>query len=295
MDYSLQQKDETFELNLISALKRLALMNSQLKGRVLRINNWVEYVSILDLVDTITPSNVSLDNIFLPVQKKEFINIFINTLQNYKEGNLRYLFNGQPGTAKTQIIHSIMNSVGSIATFVILENRNIPLNDVFNLCSIFDPCVLVIDDLDLLIEERNRANSKNELSVFLSNLDGFNYKNLFILATTNDKKFVDLAAQRPGRFNLIIDVDEIASENYLNLIKRETNDEEIIMLFGESRLNELASRRITGAFIVNLIKLLKMYKEQNGSISEEKLLEILNFSFNGFYKSNNKEKEIGFY
>lgn len=201
------------------------------------------------MVEIVQPSKPSLDEIFLPEQKRELIDIFVKSLQNHKEGDhLRYLFNGKPGTAKTEIIHSIMNSVGSKATFIILENKNIPLDEVFNFSSIFEPSVLVIDDLDLLIEERNSTNSKNELSTFLSNLDGMSQRNQFLLATTNDKKFVDIAAQRPGRFDLIIDMDEIASENYLKLIQRETDDGEIRLLFDKTRLNELANKKNNRCF-----------------------------------------------
>ena len=205
IDYAKQINGKIdLEFDLISILKKKAIASSRFNGKVLRIKDSQDYLSVLDLVEIIKPANISPNDIFIPEQKKEYIDLFIKTLTNYKEQNLRYLFNGRPGTAKTQIIHSIMNQTSGKATFLVLENRNIPMNEIFNFCSMFLPCVLVIDDLDLLIDERGHILSKNELSAFLSNLDGFNYKNLFILATTNDKKLVDIAAQRPGRFNLII-------------------------------------------------------------------------------------------
>lgn len=78
---------------------------------------------------------------------------------------------------------------------------------------------------------------------------------------------------------------------YLRLIERETK---VLRLFNENKLKKLADRRISGAFIVNMIKLLKTYKAQNVALTETKLQEILNFSINGFYKSNVRTKGVCF-
>jgi len=85
---------------------------------------------------------------------------------------------------------------------------------------------LVIDDIDFLVANREDTFDKKSLGTFLQYLDGFIQQNLFILASTNDKKLVDTAASRPGRFDLIIDMSEINSDNYFSLIYRETTDPE---------------------------------------------------------------------
>ncbi|NMB81407.1 MAG: hypothetical protein GYA14_06275, partial [Ignavibacteria bacterium] len=119
--------------------------------------------------------------------------------------------------------------------------------------------------------------------------------NLFVLASTNDKKMVDIAASRPGRFDLILDIEEINSSNYHSLIIRETDDEQIIGFFTPELLSSFAMKKVTGAYIVSFIKQLKSVKKNKGSINAKDFEDYLNLTYNGFYKSNAENlKAVGF-
>lgn len=135
------------------------------------------------------------------------------------------------------------------------------------------------------------------MGTFLQYLDGFIPQNLFIIASTNDKKLVDAAASRPGRFDLIIDMSEISAENYLALIYRETDEPEIINLFNNEIMDTFKSKNVTGAFIVSLIRQLISLKKMKGSIVEQDLKNYFNIIHRGYYSSNaiNYNEAIGFH
>jgi SpoVK/Ycf46/Vps4 family AAA+-type ATPase len=229
--------------------------------------------------------------------KKEQCERFIKAVKNYEKERcvLRYLFNGAPGTAKTQLINAIMNELNGTVNFFVMGGAEISLTEVFNFVRQFEKCVLVIDDLDLVVGNRDNRTNYKDMAVFLSTLDGHLPNSLFLLASTNDKKLVDLAASRPGRFDMILDIDAIDNDNYMSLIKRETDDDEILSFFNTNILEMFLARKVTGAYIVSFIKQLKNLKYTNGILTSEDFNNYLNLTYNGFYKSNSDNlKAVGF-
>ena len=286
-------------IELIDKLSKESIENSNLKNKVLLLNgnNYGE-VDILPLIKIIDLEKTNLNNLFLPHSKKEQIFRFIHSVKNFSSNkiSLRYLFNGKPGTGKTQIMNSIVNEIKDSATVIIYNNSEIPLNQLFDLCKQFEPCVLVIDDLDFLAENRTFNNNKMILKDFLQALDGFIQNKIFLLTATNNKHLVDEAASRPGRFDMILDIGKIEPANYLSLIKRETNDEQIISFFDDDTLTKIENDNVSGAFIVSLIKQLCSAKLLKGELTRSDFNEYLKLSHSGFYTYNDQSfvKAIGF-
>lgn len=235
-------------------------------------------------------SEISLSNIFLPENKKEEIERFIYAVENYSTDkiNLRYLLNGDPGTGKTQIIRSIISALKGKATIIVSQGSNFPMKAMFRFCKYFSPVVLIVDDIDFVAGARGSAFDRGDLGTFLQHLDGFLPESLFILGATNDKKLIDEAASRPGRFDMILDVAEIQKENYLDLIRRETLDEEIIEFFTLPILSKMTSRKVTGAFIVSLIKQLTSRKKMKGNLSHSEFSNFFDLQHKGFYAKNSE-------
>ncbi len=286
-------------IDIIQLLLMKSKQHSVFAKKILRLNSdLLTSQQVLDCVEIVEPKNVRLDDIYIPKLKKEQCERFIKAVRNYEKEKcvLRYLFNGAPGTAKTQLINAIMNELNGIVNFFVMGGAEASLTEVFNFIRQFEKCVLVIDDLDLVVGSRDNRTAYKDMAVFLSTLDGHLPNSLFILASTNDKKLVDLAASRPGRFDMILDIDTIDSENYMSLVKRETNDEEIISFFDTGTLEMFSTRKVTGAYIVSLIKQLKNLKYTNGTITAEDFSNYFNLTYNGFYKSNGKAQnmEVGF-
>jgi cell division protease FtsH len=164
--------------------------------------------------------NDSLEDVFLPSEIRRQLDLFISALTNFERVHtpLRYLFSGKPGTGKTKIIRAIANACKGKATFLFSNGAEERVDDLFEVASMFSPVVLCIDDIDMLTGSRQDGLYNRQLATFLQRLDGFTKGDQFLLATTNDKTLVDLAASRPGRFDRILDVNLIHPTHYLNLV-----------------------------------------------------------------------------
>ena len=172
----------------------------------------------------------SLGDIYLPAQINDNVQLFIKSVIHYNESKrpLRYLFAGKPGTAKTKIIRAIAKACTAKATFIFSTGNERRIESLFEFAEMFSPVVLCIDDIDLMTGSRSEGLYTPRLASFLQKLDGFVRQDFFLLATTNDKRLVDLAASRPGRFDLVIDVNLIEPRQYLELVKSKTQNIDII-------------------------------------------------------------------
>ena len=262
---------------------------SNFKNKILKHN--ASDKPFLESTEIIKPYNNNLNQLFLSEFKKEQVMRFIHAVKSFSKDkiSLRYLFNGIPGTGKTELIKAILSQIYSSITVLITNGFNLSYNGLqekFEFLRLFDAALLVIDDMDFAVRDRDSNLNSRDLAEFLQFLDGFFSNNVFVLATTNDKKLVDIAASRPGRFDLIMDLGEIDFENYYNLINRETIDEDIIKFFDEEFLLLLKSKKVTGAYIVSLIKQLKSAKKLRGTIDKLDFINYFNLTHKGFYNSN---------
>ena len=292
-------KKSMFTKQLLTETINKAIKNSGFRNKVLKYSIPEEPADFITSLKIVNPPETNVNSLFIPeIKKKQFIK-FIRLTENYKKHKtpLRFLLNGVPGTGKTQIINSIITELKGKATILVCNGGGLPINKVFEFCSLFEPCILVIDDLDFLVANRDFGTSdRNTLGNFLQQMDGFLPSHVFMLAATNDKNLVDAAASRPGRFDMIIDIGEIEKEHYLSLIKRETDDVQIISLFDNSTLEKLENKKVSGAFIVNLVKQLRLAKAADEMISKEIFYDYLNLLHTGFYDYNDLSfrKSVGF-
>jgi SpoVK/Ycf46/Vps4 family AAA+-type ATPase len=134
---------------------------------------------------------------------------------------------------------------------------------------------------------------RESLGDFLQQLDGFDKNNVFLLCTTNDKELIDNAASRPGRFDLVLDFGKINKANYIDIIKTNCKDENIIKLFTDELLDKLKKKKVTGAFIVNLIKQLDIQHKLDPEFDlNEYIKDFMKISYNGFYEKYKEEDSL---
>jgi len=252
-------------------------------------------ISNLD-VTRITPPAGDLDKIFIKAGIKECISRFIYTFENYDtfKTPLKYLLSGKPGLGKTEVMRAVIDKCSKHGLVIIPTEMNGAECLLFKFGKLFSPALICIDDIDLTLGSRDNGFNKKALSTFLSEMDGIVQNQIFVIATTNDKMLVDIAASRPGRFDEIIDFGEFDKVFYLDLIRQRTDDECIISLFDESILKLMDSKKVTGAFIVNLVKQLKIMTKMNPYYSKSDLQNYLNSSYKGFYKKQEEGKALGF-
>ena len=153
--------------------------------------------------------NTTFDNLILPGSlKKQIQNDFQQFLES-REVYDRYripwkrgaIFIGPPGNGKTHTLKALVNQLSKPCLYVRsfksdgdTDQENIA--EVFKRARMTVPCIVVLEDLDSMIDNQNRAFFLNELDGFQSNTG------VVILATTNHPEKLDSSIlDRPSRFD----------------------------------------------------------------------------------------------
>ncbi|KAK7054214.1 ATP-dependent Zn protease [Favolaschia claudopus] len=113
------------------------------------------------------------------------------------------IMHGPPGNGKTISIKVIMKTCDAlgfapllIKSFQHWAGEEAAMQEVFSMARLLSPCVMVLEDLDALINDRNR-------SFFLNQLDGLEGNDgLLVIGTTNHFDRLDPGlSTRPSRFD----------------------------------------------------------------------------------------------
>ncbi len=186
-------------------------------------------------------------DIYLPKETMEDIMLFTGLFE--KKGEImRYLLAGTPGTGKTEATLAISNILKSRGVTIIKTVVCDLLKEKIELAELLSPCLLIFDDLDLSLGSRNKGGFSRSLGTFLDALDGTDKisPGVGIIATTNSLDLLDLAAQRPGRFDKIMSFDTITKENIKDIILKSLRHN-----FGIGKSHK-ASQNFTNEKVVDL-------------------------------------------
>jgi hypothetical protein len=179
---------------------------SDVRGEVLVFEDgyWNKSRSLFEAI-----RNSSFDNLVLPDRLKQEIQDdfaqFFASREVYERHGVPWkrgvLLIGPPGNGKSHTVKALVNWLDAPCLYVksFLSERR---NDQRNVKTVFDrarqttPCILVMEDLDSLIHDGNRAFFLNELDGFAANTG------ILVLATTNHPERLDPAIlNRPSRFD----------------------------------------------------------------------------------------------
>ncbi len=180
--------------------------NNEIRGEVLVFDSgcWRKDVQLFHTIKGATFDNLILRE-GLKQDLREDLEQFFSARETYLEYNIPWkrgiLLVGPPGNGKTHTVKAIINTIGrpclyvkSVRTEHSTDEENI--RDVFERARKTAPCILVLEDLDLLLTAENR-------SFFLNELDGFAANTgIVTLATTNHPERLDSSIlERPSRFD----------------------------------------------------------------------------------------------
>lgn len=275
---------------LLEIILKRSMAHSPYRNQVLRVSK-AEHSDTLQ-VRTVDIKGLPLASVYLCDESRSAIELFVDAVRDFSRCRtpLRYLLNGRPGTGKTETVRAVMEACRGKATFVFAEAGLDPTT-AFDLAACFDPGIVCLDDVDLLYGDRRFH--KGGLRDFLDLMDGFAPLPVFVLATTNDKTLVDHAASRPGRFDMILEVDELDNRYLAALVAGRCRFPEVACLFDEDVLETLMRNKASGAFIVNIIKNLELRYELSGEkIGKVDVMNVINGLHKGFYRDS--RQSIGF-
>jgi hypothetical protein len=120
------------------------------------------------------------------------------------------LFYGPPGTGKTHTIHYLAGAVPGQTTLLITAGQIGLLGEYMTLARMFQPCLVVIEDVDLIALQRSDSRSPEVqalLNKLLNEMDGLRPEAdiLFVLTTNRPEVLEEALAARPGRIDQAIE------------------------------------------------------------------------------------------
>jgi hypothetical protein len=139
--------------------------------------------------------------------------------QHLKRGVLLY---GPPGTGKTHTVRYLMSRLEG-RTVLLLSGRALVrmLGRAVSIARRLQPSVLVLEDVDLVAEERGAVGSSPVLFELLNRIDGVDADaDVTFLLTTNRVEMIERAlSERPGRVDLAVEIPKPDAEGRERLLR----------------------------------------------------------------------------
>jgi hypothetical protein len=176
-----------------------------------------------------------------------------------------YLLTGSPGSGKTSLIKALCNEIKyNLGMLTITkETTNTSLLTAFKY---IDPkTVILIEDIDCLFNKRNATNDNAQItfSNLINILDGVLSKHgLIIFVTTNHPELLDNALLRPGRIDMILELNLPKKDEIKNLfhdLMSKYIDKDVITTQFEKFYDVISKRKLPMSAIVTF---LFRYKEK---------------------------------
>lgn len=278
---------------LFKTMKNLSFNNSEYKGKCIKVKMREGSFRGIEIINM----EESKNELILNETQHRFIDQFVRIVG--RGGHMRYLLNGEPGTGKTESIRDIARRLLPEVTFVIPEFRTTDdLTSIMEACEIFENGVIIMDDIDLFLGNREHGHYTSLLGQFLGFFDGVKKRKISLLASTNDKGLVDKAAERPGRFNFTLDYSFLNDEQIVKVCDIHLDEKWRIQEVYDTLTGTVAGKKakVTGAFIANLAENLREMSEGDDEWTIADTVKLIEESYKGFYSSQvEKEKStLGF-
>ncbi len=261
--------------DVYSLFLQLALDVSDLKGKCIDLKKGV-YWEKFQLKKT------TFDDVYIPETQMHDCRMFLDV---FKKNNnmLRYLMVGPPGTCKTEMTTAIANAALDEGITIIKISIDEYMADCIQFASYLSPSLVLLDDIDLMLGNRNAGSYSQNLGIFLDVMDGAKKiaKDVGFIATTNSNHLLDMAAQRPGRFHRILNFSKINRDNVKGIIRKSLRlecgitDEATVNAFTNDKVVDLLhEEKRTGAYIYNVVHMLVIKSQSfNADITVEWLVE----------------------
>jgi ATP-dependent 26S proteasome regulatory subunit len=173
---------------------------------------------------------VSRDSIVLPeelmrVVERNVLGILQNADKLRQSGwasRHGVLFHGAPGTGKTLVVRYLAQACKDY-TVVLLSGKQLgAIRESFEVARLLAPSIVVIEDVDLIAEDRTTNKQAVFLCELMDEMDGLGAKTdcIFLLTTNRPEVLEPALAARPGRIDQAIEFplpDETCRHRLFNL------------------------------------------------------------------------------
>lgn len=121
-------------------------------------------------------------------------------------GRKGLLFYGPPGTGKTFTCKYVYSNLKGITTIIATGQALLHIKELCSLARLLQPCLLVLEDVDLVFASREINLYSSSLGDLLDEMDGFQAEEsvIFLLTTNAIERLEQAIKERPGRINQCI-------------------------------------------------------------------------------------------
>lgn len=264
-----------------SRFEEILAQHLKIRGKILNPNT-----GVMEKVDNITFDDIVLLDDVRHVMESNVLN-FLENKDIYSKLGLQLkrgvLLHGEPGTGKTSINKAIMNMTDMTVLNMTASDigRSKDLEIIYNTARLLKPCILIFDDVDLLIKERNHGGRDDLLGALLNVMDGVKKNDEIItILTSNNRDTLDKAlTERPGRVDVTVEVGRMETEDIIKLVD--------IKLAAFSKSFDTAASclrgrqyKMTGAYVTEAVIGAAREGSQKGIITEENLVKHLDLQQN---------------
>jgi hypothetical protein len=184
---------------------RVCQWNTEIRGEVLVFSGgWHKDSDLFEAIQTTTLEGLVLEHGLKEHLTQDFEAFFASEEEYTRYGipwKRGVLLLGPPGNGKTHAIKGLVNRLQVPALYVKSFKHSYTtdhemMRTVFAKARTTAPCLLILEDLDALLDDGNRAFFLNEMDGFASN------RGMMVVASTNHPERLDPAIlQRPSRFD----------------------------------------------------------------------------------------------
>ena len=215
---------------IVEEIRKLALEHNVFRGHVISFGGEVFGGDGGELLSFLDRPQVSRDEVILPGMvidgvERQVLGVARHTTrlrasgQHLRRGVLLY---GVPGTGKTHTVRYLLGKLPGV-TCVVLSGRALSMiGAACSVARILQPSVVVVEDVDLIAEDRDYPGENSRLFELLNEMDGLGADvDVTFLLTTNRADLLENAlAARPGRVDHAVELlvpDADARKRLLNL------------------------------------------------------------------------------
>jgi tetratricopeptide (TPR) repeat protein len=179
------------------------------------------------------------------------------------------LFYGPPGTGKTHTIHYLARGIEGQTTFLVTAEQVGMLSEYMTLARLFQPSMVVIEDVDLIARDRTTMHSAGEealLNKLLNEMDGLKPDTdiLFVLTTNHPQKLEAALASRPGRIDQAIEFPLPDEDGRAKLVRLYSRGVEVPEVIAAAVVKK--TEKVSASFIKELMRrATQFYLERNGT------------------------------